>query len=149
MHTGVWTQTPEWVTFTAAYKVIDFIPACGLVSVWWKIVEARQFPVVLLYMVACIKLPNFLRSFFSFLFFSVTCLLLVSFVECHNYKLEKLVQLEKLYFCWNMIPLPIIFIQCLPHSVSPSMSLKGAVLFLDIPIAWWEYAFVRVQHGEP
>lgn len=39
MHTGVRTQPQVWVTFAAAFKVTDFIPACGLASVWWKTVE--------------------------------------------------------------------------------------------------------------
>ena len=44
----------------------------------------------------------------------------------------------------------IIFTQFLPHTVFlPAFSLKGAVLILDIPIAWKEYTFVRVQHGVP
>lgn len=39
MHTGFWAQPQVWVTFAAAFKVTDFIPACGLDSVGGKIVE--------------------------------------------------------------------------------------------------------------
>lgn len=62
--------------------------------------------------------------FLSSLFFYVIRLLLLSFVKCSHYKLPKLIQQEKWYFCWNVILCPLFWLQsyhtqCFPQLRSP------------------------------